>query len=754
MRRNVLGASLLSVGIGVAAALAQTPPLGTEFQINTFTTRDQSYGGLSMDRAGNFVVTWFSKNQDGDQYGVLGRRYDANGDPKAGEFVANTYSTGNQFFPVVAADPSGRFVVAWMSLQDGSSHGIFGQRYDAAGIRVGAEFPANAFTTGNQSFPAVASDPASNFVVVWESYGQDGSQGGIFGQRYDNTGAKVGAEFQVNTYTGYFQNYPHVAMNGSGGFVVVWSGMGAGTFLKGIFARRYDAAGTPLGDQFRVNSTSYFALGGNTEAVAMDRAGDFVVVWSGYTAGGSAVTAGPDLIGRRYDSAGAAFGDEFRINAFSTGAQTNPAVAMDGAGNFIAAWQSPRDGSGFGAFARRYDRFGTPVTEEFQINAYTTGNQGAPRVATTDTGRFVVAWDSYGQDGYGKGVFGRRATLSAASSFNVDSHASSGTSNVNGVLEPGETVVVEPAWQNSASWDGSVTGSSPDFSGPTGATYTLDDGSASYGGVAALAGVNCFDATGDCYEVAVSNPASRPATHWDAQLQENLSVGVPKTWTLHVGKSFTDVPLTQPFYKKIEALLHNGITGGCTATTYCPGDPVSRAQMAIFVAKGIAGSGAAIPASGKVGVNEYNCKAGGVSLFTDVLPTDIFCKQVHYIAGQNVTLGCSATQYCPGGTVNRLQMSAFMAKAMVVPGGGPAVPTTYGPDPVTGFSYSCDAGSPNTHFSDVPATDSFCKHVHYLWAKGIIGGCSATQYCPGDPVTRDAMAKFLGNAFALQPYGP
>jgi len=58
------------------------------------------------------------------------------------------------------------------------------------------------------------------------------------------------------------------------------------------------------------------------------------------------------------------------------------------------------------------------------------------------------------------------------------------------------------------------------------------------------------------------------------------------------------------------------------------------------------------------------------------------------------------------------------------------------------------------HFSDVPATDAFCKHVHYLWAKGIIAGCSATQYCPADPVTRDAMAKFLSNAFALQLYGP
>jgi len=176
--------------------------------------------------------------------------------------------------------------------------------------------------------------------------------------------------------------------------------------------------------------------------------------------------------------------------------------------------------------------------------------------------------------------------------------------------------------------------------------------------------------------------------------------------------------------------------------------------MAIFVAKGIAGTAALIPTSGTVGAQPYTCTSGGASVFADVSPADIFCKHVHYIAAQNVTLGCSATQYCPGDTVTRLQMAAFIAKAIVAPGGGPAIPPTYGPDPVTGLSYSCNAGTPNVHFTDVPATDPFCKHVHYLWARGIISGCGATTYCPASSVTRDAMAKFLANAFELQLYGP
>ena len=342
----------------------------------------------------------------------------------------------------------------------------------------------------------------------------------------------------------------------------------------------------------------------------------------------------------------------------------------------------------------------------------------------------------------------------SAASLRVDEHASSGPSNRNGVLDPGERVLVDPSWRNAGCSAGTLTGAATAFGGPSGPLYNRYDSAADYGTIASAAGSSCLDATGNCYQVLVSNPASRPATHWDALLTEQPSVGLAKVWKLHVGRSFSDVPMTQPFYKKIETLFHAGITAGCTTTEYCPGTVVSRAQMAIFIARGIAGSGGAVPVSGTVGSSAYNCVSGGVSLFTDVLPTDIFCRHVHYIAAQNVTLGCAPSLFCPSGNVSRLAMAAFMAKALVAPSGGPGVPSSYPPDPVTGLSYSCNASSPSIHFSDVPASDSFCKQVHFLWARGVISGCSGTLYCPSAPVTRDAMAKFLSNAFDLQLYGP
>ncbi len=329
--------------------------------------------------------------------------------------------------------------------------------------------------------------------------------------------------------------------------------------------------------------------------------------------------------------------------------------------------------------------------------------------------------------------------------------ASGSASDGNGVLEPGETVRVEPAWQNSGDAAVALTGSGETPGGPAGPTYTTNDDGGAYGTILPQATQSCT-ATDDCYAVTVSG--ARPAPHWDATFPETIEPGtVPKTWRLHLGDSFSDVPRSQPFYKKIETVFHHGITQGCTPTQFCPGDDVSRAQMAIFIARAIA-AGQALPKTGFVGADPYDCSSGGVSVFTDVPPTDPACKAVHLVASQGVTTGCAPSLFCPTPSVTRAEMAIFLAKAIVAPNGGTAVPVTYGPDPATGLSYSCDAASPNLHFTDVSVADSFCKHVHFLWARGDVSGCSPTTYCPGDAVARDQMAKFLANAFELKLYGP
>src|SRR5262249_3395520 len=108
-------------------------------------------------------------------------------------------------------------------------------------------------------------------------------------------------------------------------------------------------------------------------------------------------------------------------------------------------------------------------------------------------------------------------------------------SNDNGVFEPGEFVIVEPAWENPPGSPVSLTGARSAFVGPAGVTYALADASASYGAPPSGQPASCADAGGDCYVLGLSVPASRPALHWDAVFTETVNASAAKTWTLHVG---------------------------------------------------------------------------------------------------------------------------------------------------------------------------------------------------------------------------
>src|SRR2546426_789632 len=90
--------------------------------------------------------------------------------PVGTEFQVNTYTTSDQFSSQVGTDAAGNFVVVWSSPQDGSFTGVFGQRYASSGAALGTEFQINTHTTSVQRSPAVASDSTGSFVVVWNSY--------------------------------------------------------------------------------------------------------------------------------------------------------------------------------------------------------------------------------------------------------------------------------------------------------------------------------------------------------------------------------------------------------------------------------------------------------------------------------------------------------------------------------------------------------------------------------------------------------
>ena len=134
--------------------------------------------------SGGFGIVWESWVQEGFFPGVFGQRYDSSGAPLGAEFRVNTHTMGNQIRPAAASDAAGNFVVVWNGF-DADSYGVFGQRFAADGSPVGSEFRVNTHTTDSQSDPHVGVDALGNFAVVWESRTQDGSEYGVFGQRFD-----------------------------------------------------------------------------------------------------------------------------------------------------------------------------------------------------------------------------------------------------------------------------------------------------------------------------------------------------------------------------------------------------------------------------------------------------------------------------------------------------------------------------------------------------------------------------------------
>ena len=168
-------------------------PRENEIPVNIATANAQFRAVVASDASGTFVVVWQSFNGSAD---VIARRYDLVA-PLGGEFRLNTYTTDIQSLPSVGSAPGGGFTAVWGSTsQDGDGDGIFGQRYDATGATAGGEFRVNAYTTGPQSRAAIAVDAGNRFAVAWVSASQDGSGEGLFARHFDAQGGPRGPSFR------------------------------------------------------------------------------------------------------------------------------------------------------------------------------------------------------------------------------------------------------------------------------------------------------------------------------------------------------------------------------------------------------------------------------------------------------------------------------------------------------------------------------------------------------------------------------
>ena len=402
----VLCATLLVASADGPGLLAQqVGRVGTELQVNTFTTSFQSAPVVAMSGEQDFVIAW-SSVQDGSGYGVFGRRF-ADGVAQGTEFQVNLYTSDQQDGTAVGIAEDGRFVVVWNSrYQDGGEFGVFARRFDAAGLAQGLELQVNSSTAADQSAPAIAMDALGRFVIAWQST-QNGATD-VFALRFDSSGVAQATEFIVNSFVAGGQRLPAVAISDSGAFIVVWDSFTQDGSGYGVFGQRFSPTGARQGPEFQVNA--FFTGNQYAASVATDANGDFVVAWESDLQDGS----GKGIFARRFDSSGTPQGEEITVNEREIDDQRSAQVALDEDGDFVVVWTSElQDGSGYGVFARRFRDDGALRTAELLANRFTSGSQRTPSVAADDDGDFLVAWQSEGQDGSQTGVFAQRFGVAA-----------------------------------------------------------------------------------------------------------------------------------------------------------------------------------------------------------------------------------------------------------------------------------------------------------------------------------------------------
>jgi hypothetical protein len=400
-------ASVLALGsMGAPPVAAQPLPQSPEFLVNTYTLLSQATPSIAADAMGRFVVVWSQYDDNGMPNDVTARLFDSSGNGLAPDFQVNVFTTGQQRSPSVGRSGTGEFVIVWSSVgQDGDGTAVAGRRYTSSGTALASEFIVNTHTANGQSFPRVAMGTGGNFVVVWQSDLQDGSSWGIFGRRFDSAGTALGTEFQVNAHVASDQQIPNVFLKGDDSFIATWNSNGQDGGGIGAFGRRFDSAGSPVGLDFQIPARTE-----NTQSIptlAYDPNGGFIATWQSDQQDGSEF----GVFGRRFTDSATPVGDEFQVNVVTAESQFQPVVLTQANGSFVVVWYGDEQGDTFyDVYARAFDRFGQPRGGAVTVNTTTENTQRFPRAVATGQ-RFVVTWQSALQDGQFFGVVGRRFLL-------------------------------------------------------------------------------------------------------------------------------------------------------------------------------------------------------------------------------------------------------------------------------------------------------------------------------------------------------
>ncbi|GAB1855640.1 hypothetical protein MHTCC0001_04740 [Flavobacteriaceae bacterium MHTCC 0001] len=390
--------------------------LSDDFQVNSYTNNNQNYPKVAIAPDGKAIVVWESEGLDGDGHTVAAQRYNSDGSKWGNEFMVNTETKSTQSQPTVAVANDGSHIIFWRSKdQDGSGFGVYAQRYDSSGNKVGSEFRINEETNSNQALAYAAYHSNGNLMVIWESENQDEKAGEIYARVYDDDFNDISkGEFRVNTVINGWQNTARIAAVPNG-FIVVWESLNIDTERLAIVFKRFNSEGTALTAMEEQVNTRQICDQKNPD-IAAQANGKFVIVWEHLEDPdkcNSVQTMVTDITARMYNSDGTALTDEIILSQNTSGNQ-NLGIATDDRGGFVAVWQADASSndSSDDIYGRRLLDTGTPNGDIFTVNSTTDSYQVFPSIAAAPDGILFAVWGSWSGDGNGTSIRARRLKIS------------------------------------------------------------------------------------------------------------------------------------------------------------------------------------------------------------------------------------------------------------------------------------------------------------------------------------------------------
>ncbi len=328
---------------------ANGTPIGPAFTVNEPSADVEVFGEIITLSNGNFVVAWRTGTGSANLE-LRARVFQQDGTPVTGEFAVNTTSTGLQNNLVIEPLNNGGFVAAYTSAAspgtDASGNSVLARAFDAMGNETIAEFQVNTTTTGNQQEPDIATLSDGSFVITYDAANVDSNLEAVVFRRFSEDGTAQTGEILVNTVTNSSQQNGRVVALSNGDFAIAFQDQNGtdGSVGNGVFVRVFNGSTNVGNTPTQVNT---FTTGDQLapEIIATEDGG-FLVAYISLLQVNT-----QDIFAQRFDASGTAIGEEFMINTFSTLTGSVSLAALNGR-QFLTLFGANEDGSASGVFGQ------------------------------------------------------------------------------------------------------------------------------------------------------------------------------------------------------------------------------------------------------------------------------------------------------------------------------------------------------------------------------------------------------------------